>query len=170
MQTPLKVALSILIIIAGVIVMMSVAGYLFLRQIHVRETGTGDHKTVSVDTPLGRLALEPRKDLEPSSVGIPIYPGATRGTDRGGADVQFDAGDYHKEFEIAVAVYTTDDPIEKVQQYYDQKFPDWKHQSNDAQGWHIENHDGRHIKSVSVKSENGRTRITVASAGPPASN
>jgi hypothetical protein len=170
MQTPLKVALSILIIIGGVIVMMSVAGYLFIRQIHVKETGAGDHKTVSVETPFGNMAVEPRKDLDPSRVGIPVYPGATRGTDHGGAQVQFDAGDFHKEFEVAAAVYYSDDPAEKVRQYYDQKFPDWKHPLDDKEGWHIETHESNRVRSISVKAVDGRTRITVASAGPPASN
>jgi hypothetical protein len=170
MQTPLKVVLVILIIIGGVIVMMSVAGYLFVRQIHVTETGAGDHKTVSVDTPLGRMALEPRKDLDPSSVGIPIYPGATRNKDHGGAQIQFDAGDFHKEFEVAVAVYQTDDSVDQVRQYYDQKFPDWKHKWDNNEGWHIETHESNRLRSISVKTQDGHTRITVASAGPPASN
>jgi hypothetical protein len=170
MQTPLKVALAVLIIIGGVIVMMSVAGYLFIRQIHVKETGAGDHKTVSVETPLGSMALEPRKDLDPSRVGIPVYPGATRTKDQGGAQVQFDSGDFHKEFEVAVGLYHTGDSFEKVRQYYEEKFPDWKHKSTDGEGWHIETHDGSRVRSVSVKSDDSGTRITVASAGPPASN
>jgi hypothetical protein len=181
MTTGLKVVLSILIAIAGVVVMLGIAGVLIVRQIHVKESGTGDQKSVNIETPLGNMAVKPRKDLDPSSVGIPVYPGATRSDDRGGAEFQFDAGDFHKEFDVAGALYYTADPVDKVRQYYEQKFPDWKVNSgagsnvniNGTQynnGWHLETHDGNRVRTISVNSSEGRTRIAVASLGPPASN
>ena len=170
MTTGLKVTLSILIVIVGVIAMLGVVGVFFVRQIHVKETGTGDRKSMNFETPLGNMSLNARKDLDPSTIGIPIYPGATKSDDRGGAELQLDAGDFHKEFDAAGALFYTDDSVEKVREYYQEKFPDWKSQSDDKTGWHIETHDGQHIRSVSVKSSNGRTSITVASLGPPASN
>ena len=170
MKTGVKVLLSILIIVAGVVIMLGVAGVMLVRQIHVKETGVGDHKTVSVDTPFGSAHVQPRKDLDPSSIGVPIYPGATRTDDHWGAEFQFDSGDFHKEFDVAGALYYSNDDVDKVRQYYEQKFPDWKQKSDQKGDWHLETHEGNRIRSVSVNSESGRTRITVASLGPPASN
>ena len=180
MTTGLKITLTILIVVAGVVVMLGVAGLLIVRQIHVKETGAGNQKTVNVETPFGNVSVHPRKDLDPSSIGIPVYPGATRSDDRGGADFQFDAGDYHKEVDVAGAVYSTDDSVDKVREYYEQKFPDWKqaHGGSDVivngshynGGWHLETHDGNRVRSISVNSSDGHTRIAVASLGPPASN
>lgn len=170
MTTALKVTLTILIVICGTALMLIVAGVLLVRQIHVKETGAGDHKTVSVETPLGSMSLHPRKDLDPASIGIPIYPGATRTDKQGGAEFQWDAGDFHKEFDVAGALYVTGDSVEKVRQYYQQKFPDWKHKWDNNGAWHLETHEGNRVRSVSVNSSDGTTRIAVASLGPPASN
>jgi hypothetical protein len=181
MTTGIKILLSILIAIGGVVVLLGVAGFLIVRQIHVTQTGSGDQKSVSIDTPLGNLAVHPRKDLDPSSIGIPVYPGAARSDDKGGAEFQIDSGDFHKEFDVAGAVYYTSDSVDKVRQYYETKFPDWSQKSTDktnvningtqyAGGWHLESHDGKRVRSISVNASDGRTRIAVASIGPPASN
>ncbi len=170
MNTAVKVVIVIALIVVGTVAMLGVAGVLIARHIRVQETGTSDKKTVNIDTPFGHMSVHENKKLNPEQVGIPIYPGASRATDQGGADFQFDAGELHKDVTIAGAVYTTDDPPEKVRDFYSQKFPGWKHTWTSGGDFNIEAHVDGNIRSISIKRDSDHTRIAVASVGPPAAN
>lgn len=169
MNTFLKVILGIVIIgVASVVLLVFVLRGV-ARNVHVQETGAEGQKTVKVDTPFGNFKVHENDQLDPEHVGIPVYPGATRSKDRGGAQFQFDMGDLHKDYTVAGAVYYTGDSAEKVRDFYRQKFPSWKMKwLNDE--YQIETHEDEGMKSVSVKQTDGHTRIAVASAGPPAAN
>ncbi len=169
MSTALKVTLVIAIVVVGALAMMGVAGVFIARNIHVVETGSAGKKTVTVNTPLGRIRVHENDQLNPELVGIPIYPGATRSSDRGGADFQLDSGDLHKEMTIAGAAYITDDSEDKVRGFYEEKFPSWTRRDDHGE-FHLEMKGDGRMRTIGIKSESGHTRIWVASVGPPASN
>jgi hypothetical protein len=171
MPTIAKVLIGIAIVFVGTIVLLGLTGVYIARNMHVQESGTGDRKTVNIDTPFGHMTVHADNQLNPESVGIPIYPGASRSskTDKGGADVQIDAGGIHKDFTVAAAQYDTFDPPEKVEEFYEHKFPNWsRHWENG--GWRIETNDNGKVRTIAVRREGDHTRIGVASLGAPASN
>lgn len=169
MPTIAKVLLTIGIVFAATILLLAVAGVFIARSIHVQESGGGDRKTVSIETPFGNMTVHGDKQLNPESVGIPLYPGAERSKDRGGADFQIDAGGLHKDVTVAVAVYNTGDAPERVEEFYQRKFPSWSTRW-EREGWRIEDKEGPTIRTIAVKREGDHTRIAVASFGAPASN
>ncbi len=84
--------------------MLGIAGVFIARTIHVHETGTGENKTVSIDTPLGRVRVNASDQLDPAQAGIPVYPGASKNNDKGGANFEIDSGDLHKDFSVSGAL------------------------------------------------------------------
>ncbi len=169
MSTLLKVFLGIAIVVAGTIVMLVAAGFFFARNVHVRESGSGDKKTVNIETPFGHVTVHKDDQLDPTQLGIPIYPGASKGSDRGGADFEIDSGTLHKDVTAAGATYFTSDSPEKVRDFYREKFPSWNSKWNNDEFEIEAKGDGR-LRSIGVKREGDRTRIAVASVGPPAAN
>lgn len=170
MSTAVKVILAIGIAIGGAIVLLAIFGVVIARHVHVRETGLSDQKTVHIDTPFGNVSVHENSHLDPELIGVPIYPGAKRTGDKGGADFEFDAGALHRNWTVAGATYVTDDPPDKVEDFYKQHFPAWNTTwANGDLKIEEKEGDGR-FRTISVKRENGHTRIGVASAGPPASN
>ena len=169
MRTFGKIILGILIIGVGAVVMLVFAVRGVVKNVHVQESGESGQKTVNVDTPFGHVRVHENDQLDPALVGIPIYPGATRSKDKGGAEFQFDGGDVHKDFTVAGAVYYTGDSLEKVREFYREKFPDWNTKWENGE-YRVETKADGHLRSVAIKREDDRTRIGVASVGPPASN
>lgn len=169
MSTLLKTLVIIGIVIAGTVVMLGLATVFVVRNVHVHETESGDHKNVKLETPLGSIGIHENEGLDPEAVGIPIYPGAHRSSEKGGVDFQLDGRDAHKDFSVSAATYySTEDPS-KVREFYQHQFPDWKtHWDRDA--LNLEVKQGGRLRSVLIKPDGDGTRITVASVGPPASN
>jgi|SRR5277367_4898528 len=169
MNTLAKVLITIAVVVVGGIAILALSGLYLARHIRVQESGTGDKKTVNIDTPMGAITVHENKGLNPERVGIPIYPGATREDDHGGADFQIDAGNLHKDVTVTGATYYTDDAVDKVRDFYEQKFPDrrglWK--GGDFQ---IEVRDGLQKRFISIKREGDHTRIGLAAVGAPAAN
>ena len=54
-------------------------------RVHVDKDSNGQEKTVQVDTPIGSMRVEGHKNLDPKLIGVPVYPGAIREEDNGGA-------------------------------------------------------------------------------------
>jgi hypothetical protein len=169
MATFLKVILGIVIISVAAAVLLVIALREFAKTVHVQESGSEGQKTVNVETPFGHIQVHENDKFNPAAVGIPVYPGAVRTKENGGASFQFDAGDVHKDFTITGAKYITDDSPEKVRDFYEQKFPSWNlHSEHD--GYNMERKEDGGFRAISIKREDGHTTIGVASGGPPASN
>jgi len=169
MNTLLKTLIVIAVIIAGTVIMLTLGAVFVVRNIHVRETESSDKKNVRIETPLGSIGIHENEGLDPESVGIPLYPGARRSNDKGGADFQLDGSQIHKDFSISASTYYTSDPPDKVREFYQHQFPDW-HTHWDRDALNIEMKSGGRIRSVGIKPDGDGTRIVVASAGAPASN
>jgi hypothetical protein len=149
--------------------MLGIAGFFIARSIHVHETGTGDKKTVSIDTPLGNVKVNASDRLDPQQVGIPLYPGSAKDSHRGGANVEVDSGNLHKDYSVSGADYYTPDPPEKVRDFYQRKLPDWTDKWQNTE-FHMETKREGRIQSIVIKPENDGTHIGVASIGEPAAN
>ena len=169
MRTLLKVLGVIAIIVAGTAIMLTFAGFLVVRNIHVREMDSGKTKTVAIQTPFGEVKVHQNDGLNPEAAGIPIYPGAERSTDQGGAEFRIDAGSLHKDVTVSGATYYTEDEPEKVRAFYKDKFRGWNEKWENGE-FKVESHQDGHIRTVQIKEVSGRTRIAVASIGPPAAN
>lgn len=109
-----------LLILALIVLVSAIAvwtGFRFLArnvQVQVQEGG-GGKKEVSIKTPFG--ALEVQHDANEASLGLPIYPGATRIKSDGSATVNVDiAGEQN--LRVVAAKFETPDPLEKVKDFY----------------------------------------------------
>ena len=110
----------VLLILALIIVVSGLAVWTGLRylsqsvRVQVQDSGAGK-KEVSIKTPIGSLEVHPVANE--STLGLPIYPGATALKQDGGATVNFDFVD-EATVRIVVGKFETPDPLEKVKDFY----------------------------------------------------
>jgi hypothetical protein len=107
--------------LAGVVILglggMMVATYIMKDVVQVRETAG----QVEIQTPAGSIKVDKTAPPDP---GLPVYPGAS--TAEIGATVEITAPD-DESVHITAARYRTPDPIEKVDEWYQEKLgPDFK--------------------------------------------
>ncbi len=95
-----------LVIIAGLVVISVL--------VHKVRVNARDNK-VEIETPVGSLKVN--QDNE-HTTGLPVYPGATLEKSQG---VNFDVEANGKSAGLAIEKYTSDDPREKVQDWYASK-------------------------------------------------
>jgi len=127
--------------------------------VHVSE-GSGGKKEVSVRTPVG--SLEINKSVNEASLGLPIYPGATRVQDNdheGSVNMAF-GGD--KGVRLVVAKFETPDSIEEVRDFYQDRIGSQvtKFREKDDEGktvFEIKHKDSERV--VALKSVRGGTQI-----------
>jgi hypothetical protein len=116
-------AVTIALLVLGFIVLCSAmalwVGFRVLtRGVHVSVNDTGgDKKEVTIKTPFG--GIEVNKEVSEASLGLPMYPGATRSSGHGDATVNMNFGDNMAR--LVVAKFHTSDPIDKVKDFYDQR-------------------------------------------------
>lgn len=82
--------------------------------------GNGDHKDMSIDTPLGGLKVKTDPGAVLAKVGLPAYPGAQpvaeTADDKHSADVNFSIGSFKVQV-LATALETSDSPAQ-VEAFY----------------------------------------------------
>lgn len=141
-------------------------GWNFATNVHV-ETSQGPRgEIVKVETPIGSVRVGHRDRMDAKHVGIPVYPGAKIDEhDSGGASVELDLGEEHKEFTVVGAVYRTDDSVDQVRDFYKQQFP---HCIVSKRG--IEYSENGYKRFIAINRHYGQTRIMLASIGEPAAN
>jgi hypothetical protein len=146
-----------------------VMGGLFLAHtIKVHESRAGNE--VQVETPFGSVHVHQGTNGRPESVGMPLYPGAKPLRNGQSATVDLSeifGGD--KDLHIVAGKWETRDPIDKVQKYYEDKFPDMSViQHSDR----VEMHsiDGRGKRVILLRDRGGATEIALASVGEPRAN
>jgi hypothetical protein len=159
------------LLITGV-VMAAIAvfcGVYVIRNVRVNEgSRQGD---VSIDIPGGRFEIHGKEKIDPSTLGIPVYPGAIWTKDSGGASFEWvaDNDNDSKGFSVAGGKYVTSDNVDKVVDYYKQQLPSWivVHRHNQTE-FKLSEHGYQRIVAISEK--NGETHIGVAAVGKPESN
>jgi hypothetical protein len=80
----------------------------------VEERG-GRNKEVSINTPVG--SIEVHHDVTEDSLGLPIYPGATRVKDKDSAAVNLGFGG-EASVQVLAAKFETSDSLERVKAFY----------------------------------------------------
>ncbi len=152
------------LLIAGLFVF---SGLFLAHSIKVHESRTGND--VQVDTPFGSIHVQHHGNGTSESAGMPMYPGAKplRGSDTATVDLSefFGNNDLH----IVAGKWETSDPIDKVQKYYEDKFPDMSVVHHTGK---VEMHSvNKHGKRIVVLCERGAgTEISLASVGEPKAN
>ena len=126
-----------ILLLALLVVVGSMGVWIGLRflssAVHVQVSREGDKKEVSIKTPVG--SMEVHKDVDEASLGLPIYPGATRLNEKGSATVNFDILDEAK-FRVLAGKFETSDSLDKVRAFYHDRLGDQvtKYKDRDEQG------------------------------------
>lgn len=149
-----------------------VAGLYVARNVRVETTHRNGGDDVSIDTPGGRIQIRAHEDLDPATLGIPIYPGATRRKDSGVATFEWSSvdGKEEKGVSFAGASLFTEDPSSKVVDYYRTQLPNWLIVRDRDGSNHFELRKGGYKRMIAIHEKHGGTYIGVASVGDPASN
>jgi hypothetical protein len=156
-------------LVVGVAVAMFVYGLATGRGFRVIRTQ--QRGETRVETPMGNLRVTERASLDPTSFGVPLYPGARRIEDsRKLAQVEFDAFDTHKDLSAATAEYVTDDTIDRVERFYRGKLTTASIDKARFGAIRFEFQKQGLKKVVLLREKLGRTHITLASVGEGAEN
>jgi hypothetical protein len=144
-----------------------IGGLFFAHTIKVRQTRAGND--VQVDTPFGSVHVQHNGDGRLESTGMPIYPHAKPLGKGDSATVDLSQLFGDNDLHIVAGKWATPDPIDKVQKYYEDKFPDMSVIQHSGK---IEMHSiDRHGKRVIVlRDRGGSTEISLASVGEPKAN
>jgi hypothetical protein len=90
--------------------------------IHEERNANGQSKKVDIATPFGSLHVN-ANDVDPKTVGIPIYPGSelvqNRGDNSGSANVNIDSSLFG--LKVVALKYRTGDSPDKVMEFYRNK-------------------------------------------------
>ena len=127
---------------------------------------SSDRKVVTVKTPMGNFKIAKEQNVSDLHLGLPLYPGATRAedsSDDNSVSVAFDLPN-ETNLRIAVAKFSTPDPISKVQEFYK------KHLGGEVTSVKQTNDEGKVVfemkyneqdKVVSLSPHDGGTRIAL---------
>ncbi len=150
--------LALLVVVVGVAIWGGLGLLSSAVHIHVNEQGAGK-KEVSISTPVG--SLEVNKGVNEASLGLPIYPGATRMQDKDSATVNIDIADETK-VQVLAGKFETTDSFEKVRDFYHARLGDQvtKYRDRDENGKTVfEMKHDKQDKVVSLKDDGDRTII-----------
>jgi hypothetical protein len=159
----------ILLIVLGCIAFGAVY---FLRNLRIVKTHSGGREDVSIDTPAGRIEIRAHKDVDPAALGMPVYPGATRTKDGGGATFQWLSrdGKDDKGLSVSGGELRTPDSAAKVLDYYRTQLPNWVITRNRDGSTQFELKEGGYRRIIVVHEKGDGTHIGIANIGQPASN
>jgi hypothetical protein len=161
----------LLVSILMVFALLVMGGIFFARSIKVRETHAGND--VQVDTPFGSVHVQHNGNDRPETAGMPMYPGAKLLHNGESASVDLSAIFGERDLHIVAGKWVTPDPIDKVQKYYEDKFPDMSViQHIDKVEMHSLDGRGKRfivLRRVTHGGGDG-TEIALASVGEPRAN
>jgi hypothetical protein len=149
--------LMLILVIAG---LGALLGLRYLSNaVHVHVAGEGAQKEVSIQTPLG--SLEVNKDVNEASLGLPIYPGATRLKNEDSATVNIDIADQTK-VRVLAGKFETPDSVDKVTAFYHDRLGTevTSFKERDAEGKTVfEIKSDKQQRIVTLKDRGGKTVI-----------
>jgi flagellar basal body-associated protein FliL len=166
-------ALKIILIVVGVIVLIGILGvasvgffaWRIARHSHVRQEGDN----VKVETPFGTVQTTSDPQEAARNLGVEIYPGAKVLKD--GTTSASIAGIHN----VTVSM-ESDDPIDKVTNFYKSKFPNAMVTASDSNQSTIVSNDRKSLITININADGNRTKILITNisgksgASPPASN
>lgn len=163
---------ALLIVAAVVVTLMLAAGVFVARNVHVLTTHAEKGDDVSIETPAGKIKIRTSDRSGAALPDVPIYPGAVRTKDGGGASFEWtsDDGQSDKRFAVQGADLITPDDVNKVLAYYRTQLADWIVSTDRDGSTKFERKQGGYRRFVNVRHKSDGTHIGVASAGEPAAN
>jgi zinc-ribbon domain len=153
-------ALKVILIIVGVIVLIGVLGMVTcgivihraIKSAHVSQKGDN----VKVETPFGNMETSTDPEQTAKDLGVEIYPGADLRKE-GTASVTF--GSLH----TVTANFESTDSVDKICDFYKQKFPSAQVASSDQTHCSIVSGDKGNSTTISVQSSGNGSRFTIVS-------
>ena len=153
-------ALKVILVIVGVIVLIGVLGMVTcgivihraIKSAHVSQKGDN----VKVETPFGDMETSTDPEQTAKDLGVEIYPGADLRKE-GTASVTF--GSLH----TVTANFESNDSVDKVCDFYKQKFPSAQVASSDQTHCSIVSGDKGNSTTISVQSSGDGSRFTIVS-------
>ena len=165
--------ISGLLSIVGLFVAIALVGGFYLaNNVRVQTTHRNNGENVAIDVPGGHINIQAHDRLDAAALGVPVYPGASRRHDSGGATLRWssDDGKSDKGIGVAGAEYVTDDSADRVLAWYRGQSPHWVVVEEHGDITHLELREGGYRRMVGIKEKSDGTHISVASIGEPASN
>jgi len=153
-------ALKVILVIVGVIVLIGVLGMVTcgivihraIKSAHVSQKGDN----VKVETPFGNMETSTDPEQTAKDLGVEIYPGADLRKE-GTASVTF--GSLH----TVTANFDSNDSVDKICDFYKQKFPSAQVASSDQTHCSIVSGDKGNSTTISVQSSGDGSRFTIVS-------
>jgi hypothetical protein len=151
-------ALKVILVIIGIIVLIGVLGMVTcgivihraIKSAHVSQKGDN----VKVETPFGNMETSTDPDKTAGELGVEIYPGA-QVQKTGTASVTF--GSLH----TVTANFESSDSVDKICDFYRQKFPSAQVASSDQTHCSIVSGDKGNSTTISVQSSGDGSRFTI---------
>ena len=112
--------LALIVLVGGLGVWVGLRFLSNAVHVQVNQEGSGK-KEVSIKTPVG--SLEVNQDVNEASLGLPIYPGATRLKDHDSATVNIDIAD-EANVRVLAGKFETPDSVDKVRAFYHDRLGD----------------------------------------------
>jgi hypothetical protein len=149
-------ALKILLIAFGIILVMgvlSIVGVLFVaRNTRVEQSGG----KVKLQSPFGTVETTKDPAEAAKNLGIELYPGA-RALQAGSASVNI--GNSH----TVAANFESDDPPDKVAEFYKSQLPNAKVSVSNGNTYSIVSTENKGFVTISIQPEGDKTAIHIAS-------
>jgi hypothetical protein len=151
-------ALKIILVIVGIIVLIGVLGiatigfigYRIAKSSHVSQKGDN----VKVETPFGSMETSTDPDKTAQELGVEIYPGA-QVQKAGTASVTF--GSLH----TVTAIFESSDSVDKICDFYRQKFPSAQVASSDQNRCTIVSGDKGNSTTITVEPRGDGSKLTI---------
>ncbi len=150
--------LALIVLVGGLGVWVGLRFLSNAVHVQVNQEGSGK-KEVSIKTPVG--SLEVNQDVNEASLGLPIYPGATRLKDHDSATVNIDIAD-EANVRVLAGKFETPDSVDKVRAFYHDRLGDQvtRFKDKDEEGKTVfEIKHDKQDKVVSLKSDGDKTVI-----------
>jgi hypothetical protein len=151
----LKTILIILGVVGGVVILGIVAsvivGLQIARRTHVRHEGN----KVKVETPFGTVESNQDADEVARDLGVDVYPGA-RAIKNSGAIAAIGG------MKTVTARFESDDPSDKVADFYKKKFPNANVSQSGGDHYAIVQTNSDGALTISITPRNGATQINIA--------
>jgi hypothetical protein len=151
-------ALKIILIVVGVFVLIGVLGMVTcgivihraIKSAHVSQKGDN----MKVETPFGNMETSTDPDKTAQELGVEIYPGAEV-QKAGTASVTF--GSFH----TVTAIFESNDSVDKICDFYRQKFPSAQVASSDQNRCSIISGDKGNSTTITVEPRGDGSKLTI---------
>ncbi len=152
--------IKVVLIVVGVLVGLGILGTIAATYVGLniaRHTKVEEHDgNVRVQTPFGTVESNQNADRAIREMGIDVYPGA-HALDKDAANVNI-AGMHTVSVQME-----SDDPPEKVAQFYQQQLPHANVNVSDSKHYTIVSNERHNLITVNIEPQDGKTMIHVAS-------